>query len=428
MVDNGILFKGERPLIPQVLHQEYIQQLHLGHIGVEATKRRARDIVFWISMGKDIENQLSFCSVCNSTRNHQHKEPMQMYPVPDAPWSLVAADLFDWNGMQYLVLVDSYSGWFDMNYLSSTTSKAVITKLKSHFAREGSPDTLVTDGGPQFSSKDFREFAKTWDFKHVQSSPIYPQSNGLAERAVQSAKGILEKTKRDGSDPYLALLNLRNTPHDSELGSPAQRLKSRRLKCAVPTGKSLLNPHVKPPNIVKRALTCVRKKKKACYDKNARTKPLPVLEPNQVVRMQTPKGYDRLGQVVKIADSPRSYIVRSNGGEYRRNRKHLLSVPEEPPAVALPMPVYVPTDPLPTTENNKVPTCERQPISVSTRDQTPKTPKHRPSVLINTRSQQPQIRQTVPESPNVNKDTMASDGQYITRSGRIPSQTLSLHE
>ena len=51
----------------------------------------------------------------------------------------------------------------------------------------------------------------------------------------------------------------------------------------------------------------------------------------QVVRIQTTKGYDRLGEVVRCDSALRSYIVRSNGGEYCRNRQHLLTVPETLP-------------------------------------------------------------------------------------------------
>ena len=63
-------------------------------------------------------------------------------------------------------------------------------------------------------------------FYSTTSSPEFPQSNGLAERAVRSAKQLMEKSHRDGSDVFLSLLNLRNIPRDPTLGSPAERLMS----------------------------------------------------------------------------------------------------------------------------------------------------------------------------------------------------------
>lgn len=108
--------------------------------------------------------------------------------TPEFPWSIVATDLFEWNGQHYLVLVDSYSGSFEIDLLRNLTSTAVITKLKRHFSVHGSPQKVITDNGTQ-------NFASSWDFVHVTSSPEYPQSNGLAERAVRSAKDLMEKSK-----------------------------------------------------------------------------------------------------------------------------------------------------------------------------------------------------------------------------------------
>jgi transposase InsO family protein len=50
--------------------------------------------------------------------------------------------------------------------------------------RYGIPD-IVSDNGPQFCSKRFQAFQRTWHFEHITSSPEYPQSNGGAERAVE---------------------------------------------------------------------------------------------------------------------------------------------------------------------------------------------------------------------------------------------------
>ena len=87
-------------------------------------------------------------------------------------------------------------------------STTVITKLKAHVARYGVPDVVVSDNGPQFSSKQFEAFQTSWKFEHVTSSPGYAQSNGGAERAVRIAKSLMKKAVEDG----VALLNHRNTP------------------------------------------------------------------------------------------------------------------------------------------------------------------------------------------------------------------------
>jgi len=308
IVDDGIVLKGLRVVVPQTLRKEYVQQLHKGHPGIDATKRRARETVYWPSLMLDIDSAAASCQPCNSAKPHQQKEPLLIHPVPDLPWSLVSADMFDWNGLRYLILVDSYSGWFEMNTLSDLSSKAVIKKMKHHFAVHGIPFKLLTDNGPQFASREFKSFASEWSFEHITSSPYFPQSNGFAENAVKQAKNLLEKCKKDGSDPLLGLLNLRNVPRDQLLRSPAQRLMSRRTKCVLPVAKKLLTPKPLNSRHISSRLKLKHQQQKSYYDQHA--KPLPPLRPQQVVGLETDKGYQKVGVVKQPAGQPRSYIVR----------------------------------------------------------------------------------------------------------------------
>uniref|UniRef100_A0A8C9ZVM9 Integrase catalytic domain-containing protein n=1 Tax=Sander lucioperca TaxID=283035 RepID=A0A8C9ZVM9_SANLU len=237
--------------------------------------------------------------------------------------------MFEWHGQQYQVLVDSYSGWYEIDLLRDTTSAAVITKLKRHFSVHGTPHTLITDNARQYTSQRFKDFAKQWDFNHVTSSPEYPQSNGLAERAVRSAKHLMEKSHRDGTDVFLNLLNIRNIPRDQALGSPAERLMSRQTRSALPVSNKLLEPAQKNTKQVTALLQNKRLAQKQYYDASSR--PLQPLAEGQVVRMQTTKGHDRLGTVKGRCKEPRSYIIESDGGTYRRNRHHIFPVAEPPP-------------------------------------------------------------------------------------------------
>ena len=62
------------------------------------------------------------------------------------------------------------------------------------------------------------------------SSPTYPQSNGQAERAIQTMKQALCEAHEDGTDVQLATLAYRNSPMSGMTLSPAQLLMNRRLK------------------------------------------------------------------------------------------------------------------------------------------------------------------------------------------------------
>ena len=161
------------------------------------------------------------------------REPMAVGEIPSRPWEFVSTDLFTFHGDDYLLIVDSYSRFIEIAKLTNTSSNTVIQHTKSIFARHGIPTTPRSDNGPQFSSDELKTFSKEWGFKHVTSSPYYPQANGLAEKSVQVIKRLLEKAQSDGKDPYISLLELRNTAVDN-LASPAQLLMNRRLKSSSP--------------------------------------------------------------------------------------------------------------------------------------------------------------------------------------------------
>lgn len=117
------------------------------------------------------------CSACQTFRVRIHHEPMIPHEIPDRPE--IASDVFQFQGKNYLLVVDYYSKYFEIALLQSTTSNHVIKHIKSIFARRGVPVELISDNGSQFKSTEFELFARDWDFKHLTSSLHYPQSNGF---------------------------------------------------------------------------------------------------------------------------------------------------------------------------------------------------------------------------------------------------------
>ena len=92
-------------------------------------------------------------------------------------------------------MVDYYSNYLETVKLENALSKTVIGHVKSNMARYDVVDVLISDNGPQFTSQEFKEFARQYQSEHKTSNPTYPQSNGLAERAVETIKNILTKSK-----------------------------------------------------------------------------------------------------------------------------------------------------------------------------------------------------------------------------------------
>ena len=133
------------------------------------------------------------------------------------------ANRFHWNNVDYVVLVDLYSRYFEVSSLRDTRAQTVINKLKSYFSGHGISDTLISENGPQFSCTLFVIFARngTSDI-HLQAPFILkltPQREQFKQSRICSTKLLRIK-----KDPYLAILAYRNTPVDCGKSS-AQTIK-----------------------------------------------------------------------------------------------------------------------------------------------------------------------------------------------------------
>ena len=128
--------------------------------------------------------------------------------LPKYPWQKVATDLFELNKQSYLLVVDYYSRYPEVIKLNSTTFESIVSAMKTIFSQHGIPQTVISDNGPQYDSSEMKQFSLTYGFKHVTSSPYYPQGNGLAEHMVKTVKSLLRQT----FNMALTLLSYRATP------------------------------------------------------------------------------------------------------------------------------------------------------------------------------------------------------------------------
>ena len=177
-------------------------------------------------------------------------------------------------------------------------------------SRYGIPKIVFSDNGPQFSSAEFKSFAKEYNFNPETSSPYYAQSNGRSEKAVQIAKRLLKKSALNNEDPHLALLAYITTPLESGK-SPAELFFGRQLRTRLPSVHHYGNTQLQEG----------KQRQKKYYDKSA--KPLKPLHNNDNVRLYANGSWKQKARVVEEV-SLHSYNVQTEEGDtYRRNRRHL---------------------------------------------------------------------------------------------------------
>lgn len=317
---DGILFKGQKVIIPGTLRADMLRIVHETHMGIVKCKQRARQFMYWPGMISQIQETVEKCTVCaQCDTKANRKETLITSKIPNRPSAKLGADLFEFKGQHFLLTVDYYSKWPEVEKLDNLTSSNVIAYLKKQFSRFGFIDELVTDNGPQFSSTEFKKFADEYGFVHTTTSPHYAQANGQVERYVQTVKNLIRKS----NDPYKAMLDYRNSPLDVIGLSPAQLHLGRVLKSALPATAEVLKPNYKGTEEIEKQHERRQERLKFYYNKNKNKMPLKPLNDGKSVMIKHNQGVVP-GTVIKKHHTPRSYIVETQDGrQLRRNRIHL---------------------------------------------------------------------------------------------------------
>ncbi|GBP06580.1 Uncharacterized protein K02A2.6 [Eumeta japonica] len=218
---NNCIMTGERLVIPKVFRHRVLIQLHKGHQGIKRMKSLARSYVYWPNIDFDISHFVKQCQNCQICSNSPTKANLSSWPIPESALDRVHIDIAGpLRGKYYVVMVDAYLEWTQVAQTSVISSTEIIKCLHEFVSRYGQPRT-----------------------------PAYhPQSNGQAERFVETVKKALEKsyceTNTDDKENLLTFLSqYRATPNPNAPGSksPSEIFIGRRIKTPLDLLKSTPN-------------------------------------------------------------------------------------------------------------------------------------------------------------------------------------------
>lgn len=239
---NGILIRGTRIVIPSSLRDRVLTLAHEGHPGMSVMKSRIRTKVWWPKIDRDVEKKVKTCKPCLQVSLSSPPEPMKRRKIPDRPWKDLAVDYLGPlpSGHYILVVIDYFSRFFEIKIMTSITTKRTITELREIFSRFGIPFSLTADNGPQFRiiNSEFREFCKQYGIILFNTTPEWPQQNGLVERQNRGLLKRLKISQINGSDWRSDLLDYllmyRSTPLTDLGKSPSELLFSRNILDKIP--------------------------------------------------------------------------------------------------------------------------------------------------------------------------------------------------
>ena len=344
VTDGNVVWYNDRVVLPSTLQPKALEILHSAHQGVSGMEDRARGIVYWPGITRDIQEKRDGCQICCKNAPSQAPLPAMPPDIPSTPFESVFADFFEESGYHFLVAGDRLSGWVEAysSPVGSTRagSKGLIAHLRTMFVTFGVPQTLSSDEGPEFIATATEDFLTRWGVKHRLSSAYHPQSNGRAEVAVKKAKRLLKSCMDPhgslNNDRFLrGMLQLRNTPDPESKMSPAQVLFGKPLRDAF----SFVNRCQKFENHAIRSIwhdawaskeDALRTRFANSMEKlNAHARQLPKLEIGERVFIQNQKGthpnkWDRSGVVLESLGYDQYTIkVDGSGRLTKRNRRFL---------------------------------------------------------------------------------------------------------
>lgn len=157
-VENELLFRNHRLVIPTELQNKIAKWLHAPHLGIEKTLSRARMLYYWPEMNKQIKGLVESCSICEKFKRNNQKEPLTQDETPKYAYERVSMDLFEYAGCDFIAIIDAYSNYLVSYRINNKTSKHIIDGLRGVFNRIGYPTYIRADNVP-FASAEFDRFA-----------------------------------------------------------------------------------------------------------------------------------------------------------------------------------------------------------------------------------------------------------------------------
>ncbi|KAK3568454.1 hypothetical protein QTP86_007303 [Hemibagrus guttatus] len=184
--------------VPQQFRPQVMQWVHgapsSGHPGTRRSTQLISHRFWWPSLGPDVERYVQQCSTCAQARtSRQHPEGLLVpLPIPRRPWSHLSVDFLtdlpDSGGfMAAMVVVDRFSKGCKLVPLKGLlTAMQTVEAMFCHVFRNfGLPEDIVSDRGPQFTSRVCGSLCDWLEIAISLSSSHHPQSNGQAERLNQ---------------------------------------------------------------------------------------------------------------------------------------------------------------------------------------------------------------------------------------------------
>jgi RNase H-like domain found in reverse transcriptase/Reverse transcriptase (RNA-dependent DNA polymerase)/Integrase zinc binding domain len=141
---------------------EYYHIYKQGHRGINEVKASLSSRYYWPNMGKDIENYINNCEICQKNR-YDRSPPVVKFnltPTASKPFDHIHIDVFRISNHPYLTIIDSFSRYGQAYPISSVSGVSVVAGLLNYITHHGLPFKITADLGTEFKNSDLEDFCK----------------------------------------------------------------------------------------------------------------------------------------------------------------------------------------------------------------------------------------------------------------------------
>ena len=237
-LQNGVILRGHGVVVPQLLRNKVLIELHTAHFGIVKMKQLARSYCWWPNIDSDIEKMVKGCYEYQKLQKENTKVDIHPWEESKRPFDRVHVDFAGpFNGNYYFLLVDAFSRWPEIHLLKTITAETTIETCNKIFSTFGIPTVMVSDNGPQFTSYKFKSYLASLGITQKFTAPYHPATNGLAERMVQTLKKALRAMRQDNlsrsEELYKLLLQYRKMNHSVTGESPAKLMLGHEIRTKI---------------------------------------------------------------------------------------------------------------------------------------------------------------------------------------------------
>jgi len=208
-VKDGILYKGGRIVVPDVLQDNLIKEFHgQQHVGADNTIELLKNRFYFRGMRTLVQNMVSKCNTCLQCKVSKSSKAEMVVMETPPPRSMIAMDMAtlpmsSLGNNKYLMMVDMNTKFIVAVPMAGEKAKLIKSAFKEKWVPYfGLPERMITDQGKNFDGHVIQDLCDELNIKKVRSSTYHPEGNGSAEAAVKSLKAVIRNTLKSRNVAY----------------------------------------------------------------------------------------------------------------------------------------------------------------------------------------------------------------------------------